>query len=40
VVLAVFLVGCGVALWMRRQAKDRYQGIGRFVREEELEALV
>ena len=40
VVLAVFLIGCGVALWMRGQAKDRYQGIGRFVREEEVEALV
>jgi amino acid transporter len=39
VVLVVFLIGCGGALWMRRQAKDRYQGIGRFVREEELEAL-
>jgi amino acid transporter len=40
VVLAVFLIGCAVALWMRGQAKERYQGIGRFVREEEVENLV
>jgi amino acid transporter len=38
VVLAVFLIGCAAALWMRRQAKERYEGIGRFVREEEVEA--
>ena len=37
VVLAVFLIGCGMALWMRARAKDRYQHIGRFVREEEVE---
>ena len=37
VVLAVFLIGCGMALWMRNRAKDRYQHIGRFVREEEVE---
>jgi hypothetical protein len=40
VVLAVFVIGCAVALWMRSQSKDRYQGIGRFVREEEVEELV
>ena len=40
VVLAVFLIGCAAALWMRRRAKERYQHIGRFVREEEVEALV
>jgi amino acid transporter len=39
VVLAVFLIGCAGALWMRHRARDRYQGIGRFVREEEVEAL-
>jgi hypothetical protein len=39
VVLAVFLIGCAGALWMRHRARDRYQSIGRFVREEEVEAL-
>jgi hypothetical protein len=39
VVLAVFAIGCGVALWMRNRAQERYEGIGRFVREEEVEAL-
>jgi hypothetical protein len=35
----VFLIGCAVALWMRNSAQERYAGIGRFVREEEVEAL-
>jgi amino acid transporter len=39
VVLVVFLIGCAVALWMRNSAQERYAGIGRFVREEEVEAL-
>jgi amino acid transporter len=39
VVLAVFAIGCGVALWMRNRAQERYEGIGRFVREEEVEAV-
>jgi len=38
VVLIVFLIGCATALWMRRNAVDRYQKIGRFVREEDVEA--
>jgi amino acid transporter len=38
VVLIVFLIGCATALWMRRNAADRYQKIGRFVREEDVEA--
>jgi amino acid transporter len=38
VVLIVFLVGCAIALWMRRNAVDRYRKIGRFVREEDVEA--
>jgi amino acid transporter len=39
VVLALFLIGCAGALWMRDRAQERYQAIGRFVREEEVEAL-
>jgi hypothetical protein len=39
VVLVVFLVGCATALWMRSNAVDRYQKIGRFVREEDVEAM-
>jgi amino acid transporter len=38
VVLIVFLIGCATALWMRRNAVHRYQKIGRFVREEDVEA--
>jgi amino acid transporter len=38
VVLAVFLIGCATAIWMRRRAVERYQTIGRFVREEDVEA--
>lgn len=38
VVLAVFLGGVAAALWMRSNARDRYQQIGRFVREEDVEA--
>jgi hypothetical protein len=38
VVLAVFLIGCATALWMRSNATNRYSQIGRFVREEEVEA--
>ena len=39
VVLVVFLIGCATALWMRGNATDRYQKIGRFVREEDVEAM-
>jgi len=38
VVLVVFLIGCAVALWMRSSAANRYDKIGRFVREEDVEA--
>jgi amino acid transporter len=38
VILAVFLVGCATALWMRSSAPTRYRQIGRFVREEDVEA--
>ncbi|WP_028065492.1 APC family permease [Solirubrobacter soli] len=38
VVLIVFLIGCATALWMRRNAVHRYRKIGRFVREEDVEA--
>jgi amino acid transporter len=38
VVLIVFLIGCAAALWMRTRAVERYQQIGRFVREEDVEA--
>jgi amino acid transporter len=38
VILAVFLVGCATALWMRSSAPARYRQIGRFVREEDVEA--
>src|SRR4051794_18495728 len=38
VVLFVFLFGCATALWMRSRAVDRYKKIGRFVREEDVEA--
>jgi amino acid transporter len=37
VVLAVFLIGCATALWMRANATQRYAKIGRFVREEDIE---
>jgi amino acid transporter len=39
VVLFVFLIGCATALWMRNKAVDRYHKIGRFVREEDTEAM-
>lgn len=39
VVLAVFVIGCATALWMRANAAERYAKIGRFVREEEVEAM-
>jgi hypothetical protein len=35
----VFLIGCATALWMRNRAQERYEGIGRFTREEEVEAM-
>jgi len=35
VVLIVFAAGAGVALWLRSTAVERYNGIGRFAREEE-----
>jgi amino acid transporter len=38
VVLAVFLIGCATAVWMRSNASTRYNQIGRFVREEDVEA--
>ncbi len=38
VVLAVFVIGCATALWMRSSSADRYRKIGRFVREEDVEA--
>jgi hypothetical protein len=38
VVLVVFLIGCATALWMRSSAADRFDKIGRFVREEDVEA--
>jgi hypothetical protein len=34
----VFLIGCATALWMRANATERYDKIGRFVREEDVEA--
>ncbi len=39
VVLVVFAIGMGVALWMRYRAVERYRGIGRFAREEEVEVM-
>ena len=39
VVLLVFLIGCATALWMRSNAIDRYNQIGRFEREEDVEAV-
>jgi hypothetical protein len=38
VVLVVFLIGCATALAMRSSSPDRYRQIGRFVREEDVEA--
>jgi len=38
VILVVFLIGCATALWMRGSAPNRYRQIGRFVREEDVEA--
>jgi amino acid transporter len=38
VVLVVFLIGCATALVMRSTAAERYRTIGRFVREEDIEA--
>jgi amino acid transporter len=38
VVLIVFAIGVVTALWMRSNAVDRYRQIGRFVREEDVEA--
>jgi hypothetical protein len=35
VVLIVFAAGAGMALWLRSTAVERYNGIGRFAREEE-----
>jgi amino acid transporter len=39
VILVVFLIGCATALWMRSSAPARYRQIGRFVREEDVEAM-
>jgi hypothetical protein len=39
VVLAVYAIGMGVALWLRMNSIERYKGIGRFTREEEVEAM-
>jgi amino acid transporter len=39
VVLIVFAIGIVVALWLRANAIERYNGIGRFTREEEVEAM-
>jgi hypothetical protein len=39
VVLAVYAIGMGVALWLRMNSIERYMGIGRFTREEEVEAM-
>jgi amino acid transporter len=38
VVLAVFVIGCVTALYMRSSSPARYRQIGRFVREEDVEA--
>src|SRR6201990_497610 len=37
--LGVVLIGCATALYMRSRSADRYKKIGRFVREEEVEAM-
>ena len=37
--LAIFVLGMGVALWLRSRAIERYRGIGRFARDEEAEAM-
>src|SRR4051812_5523169 len=37
VVLAIFIAGMGIALWLRSRSLERYRAIGRFVREEEVE---
>jgi hypothetical protein len=39
VILVVFLIGCATAMWMRSSSPDRYRQIGRFVREEDVEAM-
>jgi amino acid transporter len=39
VVLAVYLIGIAIALYLRANATDRYQNIGRFTREEEVEVM-
>ncbi len=37
VVLAIFIAGMGVALWLRSRSLERYRAIGRFAREEDVE---
>jgi amino acid transporter len=39
VVLAIFVAGMGIALWLRSRSLERYRAIGRFVREEEVEVM-
>ncbi len=39
VILVVFLIGCVTALAMRSRSPERYRQIGRFVREEDVEAM-
>jgi amino acid transporter len=39
IVLAVFAIGMAIAVWMRSNALERYNSIGRFTREEEVEAM-
>src|SRR6202000_2979031 len=36
VVLIVFLIGCGMALYFRSRSRETYSAIGRFVRDEEV----
>jgi amino acid transporter len=38
-VLAVYVIGMAIALWMRANARERYSNIGRFTREEEVEVM-
>jgi amino acid transporter len=39
IVLAVFVLGMAIALWLRSNAIERYNNIGRFTREEEVEVM-
>jgi amino acid transporter len=39
VVLAVYLIGVGLALYLRANATEKYQNIGRFTRDEEVEVM-